>query len=114
MKGYYERKSNSKRALYSVEYQCDHPLYSTCTLFTKGKFGLAVIQKRFNQNLKATWWDAIDPWLANDIFEMPTFDQVFSKRCGVCEEGLYPVIEVRKLMYELGMKPMRREYWEHI
>lgn len=38
--------------------------------------------------------------------------EVFNKHCGILENGMYPVMNVRILMYELGMKPMKKEFWE--
>lgn len=114
MKGYYKRKSTERRLLHATVFKCDHPLYSACTLFKIGDFGLGVVQKRFNDTYKCCWFDTIDPWLANDIYDEPSFMEVFGKLSGPKENGFYPVIEVRKLMYKLGMKPMKIQYWESI
>lgn len=112
MKGYYTPLSTTTVQRHSRTVNVEHPLFSSATLFRKGEFGLLVIQKRFNNKLKVSFWGPIDPWLSNDIFEENGFDVVFNKLSGVKEDGLYPIIEVRKLMYELGMKPMKKEIWE--
>lgn len=112
MKGYYIPLSTSTRQRHSITYRCEHPLFSQATLFKSDIFGLLVIQKRFNSNLKAMFFGPIDPWLANDIFEEPKFVEVFNRLSGACEDAMYPFIEVRKLMYKLGMKPMKKEFWE--
>ena len=112
MKGNYVRKDNRRGLRHGEVYRCNHPLYSTCTLFRDSDFGLAIIQQRFNPKMKISWWDAIDPWLANDIFEDKGFNDYFIHHAGAEEDGLYPTIEVRKVMYALGMKPMKRKFWE--
>lgn len=112
MKGNYKRVSEAKRQLYSSTYNMNHVLFDNCTLYKSGELGLAVIQQRFNKTMKVSWWGPIDPWLANDIYEQPYFREFFFKRAREVADGFYPVIEVRKLMYALHMKPMKRELWE--
>lgn len=112
MKGFYTPLSTSTIQRHSKTFKCNHPLFDYATLYKSDIFGLLVIQKRFNKNLKAMFWGPIDPWLSNDIFEEHGFNDVFNKLSGVEEDGMYPIIEVRKLMYELGMKPMKKEIWE--
>lgn len=112
MKGYYKRKTDSNRLQHAVVYKCNHPLYSTCTLFKSGEMGLAVVQKRFNPDLKVSWWDVIDPWIANDMYEEKGFYVYFSKHAGFPVNGLYPTVDVRKMMYALNMKPLKKKYWE--
>lgn len=48
MKYYYEKPKTWTNA--GQTYICVHPLYNRCTLFTKGKKGLAVIQEHFNED----------------------------------------------------------------
>ena len=112
MKGNYKRVSDSKRQLHSRTYHMNHLLFDTCTLYESGNLGLGVIQQRFNEKLKVSWWGPIDGWLANDIYKTPGFSEFFLKHAREEEGGCYPVIEVRKLMYVLGMKPMVKEPWE--
>lgn len=59
MRYHYERPS-IYLSMYGVTYNCDHPVYSKCTLYQIGKRGLAVIQQRYNKNTKQTWWGEID------------------------------------------------------
>ena len=98
MKGYYTPLSTTTIQRHSRTVSVEHPLFSQATLFKKEDFGLLVIQKRFNSKLKVSFWGPIDPWLSNDIFEENEFDSIFNKLSGVEEDGLYPVIEVRKLI----------------
>ena len=58
------------------------------------------------------WWGPIDPWLVDEIFNQERFMQIFDKYAGDCENGLYPTMSVRKLMWALRMKPMIKQPWE--
>lgn len=115
MKGHHKRICEVNRLHNAKLYSCDHPLYNKCTLFVMREFdgyGLAVIQQRFNYEEKDTWWGPIDPWLTSDISNTSTFRDFFIRKAGIAENGIYPTIELRKLMYALGMKPLVKEYWE--
>ena len=93
-------------------YQCEHPLYLACTLYTEDDLGLAVIQKRFKSSLRLFWYGPIDRCLIDDIYSQPGFHDYFLKHAGVCTDGLYPTVTVRQIMYALKMKPLRKEWWE--
>lgn len=94
-------------------YRCNHPYYNSCTLLKMDDKGLAVIQQRFNKRYKWTWWGPIDPWLVDDIVENSRFSNFFLEHSGCKDEnGLYPTITVRKLMWALRMKPLTKEIWE--
>lgn len=97
---------------YGDTYTCDHPVYDKCTLYKIGEKGLAVIQQRFDSDLKSTWWSEIDPWLTDILYLHPNFKEVFNERADKCEDGLYPTVTIRQLMWALKMKPMRKERWE--
>lgn len=96
----------------AVIYRCDHILYNDCTLFRDGNVGLAVIQQRHNPVLKTTWWSTLDKKLIKEIMDSPEFPEVFRAKSGVCKCGIYPTVEVRKLMYALKKKPIPKERWE--
>ena len=93
-------------------YHCNHPRYNQCTLYLQGDRGLAVIQQRFNPGTKMTYWGVLDPELANDIYISSGFQSIFEKFSGKENGGIFPTITVRKLMWELRMKPLRKEFWE--
>lgn len=113
MKGHYSIKSTDKRAKYSKNVKCTHPLFSAYTVFTKENKGIGVIQQRFNPTYKYSWWGPIDVKLSNDIFENQKFSEWFFQNAKEPDtEGLFPTIEIRKLMYALGMKPLKKEPWE--
>ena len=111
MKYFY--KPQNKLATKGVVYACNHPIYSKCTLYLEGEIGLAVIQQRFNESLKMTWWGPIDTGLVDDIYNHPDFSKVFLEFAACKDEnGLYPTLQVRKLMWKLRMKPLKRQFWE--
>ena len=99
-------------SLYGQTYECNHPVYSKCTLFTIGDDGLAVIQQRYDEKTKHTWWTEIDPWLTDTIYLHDNFRKVFRERAGKCVDGIYPTITIRQFMWALKMKPLPRERWE--
>ena len=109
---YHYQKPTIYLSMYGVTYTCDHPVYDKCTLYEMNGKGLAVIQQRFDDDLKSTWWSEIDPWLTDDLYLHPKFKEFFDKRAGEVEEDLYPTVTIRQLMWALKMKPLPRERWE--
>lgn len=99
-------------SMYGRRYECDHPVYSVCTLYQIEERGLAVIQQRYNPESKITWWSEIDPWLTDAIYLNDKFRDLFDKYAGKCTDGLYPTITIRQLMWALRMKPLFKERWE--
>lgn len=114
MRGFYV-KPDVCMQMYGMTYHCNHPKYDACTLYldSYGIRGLAVIQQRYDKKSKHTWWGPIDPWLANDIYLARGFVDAFDELAAeVDEDLLFPTIEVRKLMWLLKLRPMRKELWE--
>lgn len=109
---YHYEKPQIYLSLYGETYICDHPVYNKCTLFKIGGKGLAVIQQRYNQSTKETWWGDIDQWLNDALYLHPNFKKVFNARSGECKDGIYPTMTIRQLMWGLKMKPLKRERWE--
>lgn len=99
MRYYYEKPEN-----YTVTkaktIECDDPLYSKCTLYEVDGKGLKVVQLRFNPKLKIFFYGPIDDYLIDDIFSREGFLENLS-------EPPYPVMDVRKLMWKLRMKPLK-------
>ena len=111
MKYYYEKPETWIAA--GEIYIWDHPMYNKCTLFRCGKRGLAVIQERFNSKTKVRWWGTVDPWLAGDLYFHDGFKEYFNEYADEKNEnGLYPTVTIRKIMWALRMKPLPKEYWE--
>lgn len=107
----YYTKPKIWKPVFGEIYICDHPLYNRCTLFKDGTKGLAVVQQRFKD--KHTYWDAIDQWLANDIYKNENFPNFFKNRAFEKDiHDLYPTVYVRQVMRALGMPPLRKEFWE--
>lgn len=112
MRYHYERPSIYS-SMYGATYSCNHPVYSSCTLYLIDGKGLAVIQQRHNKAMKYTWWNEIDPWLTDMLYLHPGFKPFFDDRSGVpCKDGLYPTVTIRQIMWALKLKPLPRERWE--
>lgn len=111
---YYYKKPGIYLSMYGRIYICEHPIYNSCTLYEIGDKGLAVIQQRFDKDTKSTWWGEVDPWLTDDLYLHPKFKEYFDKRAGTCENGLYPTVTIRQIMWALKMKPIKRERWETV
>ena len=109
---YHYEKPDLYMSMYGTTYTCDHPVYSKCTLFVIGDKGLAIIQQRFDENPKTTWWSEIDPWLTDVLYLHPKFKEFFDERSGSCTDGLYPTVTIRQIMWALKIKPLKRERWE--
>ena len=112
MKYYYEKHENWVGA--GETYICDHPMYNRCTLFRDGELGIAVIQEHFDISRKTRWWGSLEPWIAGDIYTNSNFQKFFQENAKPKNpQGLYPTFTVRKIMWTLRMKPLRREFWEN-
>jgi hypothetical protein len=111
---YYYEKPTFYTSIYGELYKCNHPVYTTCTLFRIEDKGLAIIQQRFDKLAKTTRWSEIDPWLTNDLYLHPLFKQFFDDRAGEATDGLYPTVTIRQIMWALKMKPLPRERWETV
>lgn len=111
---YHYEKPEIYVSMYGTVYECDHPVYKRCTLFTIGEKGLAVIQQRFDPISKKTWWSELDPWLTDMLYLHPKFKKYFDERSGACTDGLYPTVTIRQIMWALKMKPIHRERWETV
>ena len=102
-------------AQYGTTYSCDHPVYNECTLYTMGPRGLAVIQQRFIPENKMTYWGPIDPWLIDELYLRKGFLDYFKKYASEPDEnGLYPTVTVRQIMWKLRLSPIIRARWETV
>ena len=109
---YFYEKPTIYLSMYGNVYECDHPVYSKCTLFQENDKGLAIIQQRYDPKTKTTWWDEIDPWLVDELYLHPGFKKLFDERASGSENGLYPTVTIRQIMWALKMKPIPRQRWE--
>lgn len=109
---YHYKKPPIYLSMYGTTYACDHPVYDKCTLYLIDNKGLAVIQQRFDDDLKSTWWTEIDPWLTDVIYLHPKFKEYFEERADECTNGLYPTVTIRQIMWALKIKPMPKQRWE--
>lgn len=109
---YFYEKQEIYTHMYGQTYICDHPIYDRCTLYKLDDKGLAVIQQRYDQETKHTYWTEIDPWLIDPIYVNPKYIQFFKKYSDISHDGLYPTVSVRQIMWALRMKPLPKESWE--
>ena len=109
---YHYEKPSLYLSMYGTTYKCNHPVYSRCTLFEIGDKGLAIIQQRYDEENKTTWWTEIDPWLTDTLYLHPKFKAFFDERAGECVDGLYPTATVRQIMWALKLKRLPRSRWE--
>lgn len=109
---YHYEKPSIYTSMYGTIYECDHPVYDRCTLYKIGRNGLSVIQQRFNEHMKTTFWSEIDPWLTDPIYLHPKFKEYFDERANECNNGLYPTVTIRQIMWSLKLKPIPRQRWE--
>jgi len=109
---YHYEKPSIYLSKYGFTYTCDHPVYSKCTTFKIGKYGLSIIQQRYDPTTKSTWWGEIDPWLTDDLYLHPNFKKYFDERSGERVNGIFPTVTVRQIMWALKMKPIPKERWE--
>ena len=109
---YYFEKPSIYLSMYGKTYECKHPVYDKCTLYLLDGKGLAVIQQRFDKELKITWWSEIDPWLTDVLYLHPGFKKFFDERSGEAKDGIYPTVTIRQIMWALKLKPIKRQRWE--
>ena len=99
-------------ANYGKLHICNHPVYSRCTLYFERGVGLAVVQQRFNPDTKSTYWSEIDPWLNDALYFNDGFRDYFYTHSAKSNDGIFPTVPIRKLMWALRMKPLPKERWE--
>lgn len=111
---YYHTETTEKDVPCGAVYFCNHPLYSRCTLFLIENRGLAIIQQRYDPVTKHTYWTDIDRDLTYPIFSNRKFYNFFDKYADKVQNGVYPTVTVRQIMWALRMKPLEREPWETV
>ena len=111
---YHHQAPNIYLGLYGRRYICDHPVYNSCTLFEIGEKGLAVIQQRYDAEIKSTWWSEIDPWLTDELYLHSGFKEFFDLRANKPKDGLYPTVTIRQIMWALKLKPLPKAKWETV
>lgn len=89
-----------------------HPAYRGFTLFSDGIRGLGVVQQFYIKDFKYTYWGPLDSNLLIFIFHSPNFEDWWNTEAKTPEFGEYPIFEARKVMWALGMKPLKKELWE--
>lgn len=112
---YHHEKPQHYIQIFGEIYTCNHPVYSRCTLFKIRERGLAVIQQYYEPETKKTLWKEVENWIANELYLHKDFKRYFDERSGLVDnDGLYPTVTVRQIMWALRMKPLKRERWETV
>lgn len=111
---YHYIKPNIYLSMYGTLHICNHTVYDSCTLFKIGERGLAIIQQRFDEETKSTWWSEVDPWLTDDIYLHKDFKVYFDAKANKAINNIYPTKTVRQIMWALKMKPIKKEGWETV
>lgn len=115
MRYYYEEPEVYTSQYGPTEYFENHPIYTFCTLYRIRNRGLAVIQQQFDPKTKATYWGPIDACMTDVIYLhenfLPYFDRMASEPD---EDGYYPTVTIRQIMWALKMKPLPKERWETV
>ena len=112
MRYFIEKPEDAKNHIIYFQ-KVDHPLYNSCRLFkVSDDKGVAIVQQRFNSNLKVFWYDAPDAWIMDEIIKQSGFADYIFDHAGTDEDGVYPTVTVRQVMYALKMKPLKKEWWE--
>lgn len=109
---YHYEKPDLYLSMYGTTYECNHPAYDKCTLYLMSDKGLAVIQQRYDESTKRTWWTEIDPWLTDLLYLHPKFKAFFDDRSGECTDGIYPTVTIRQIMWAFKLKPLPKNRWE--
>ena len=115
MRYYYQNRSTEEKEDPDKGYVrwLPHKCYYLCTLFEKDNRGLAVVRPIFDEVEKTITFTALEDSLANDICNQPDFDEYFAEHADYQDaDGCYPTIGVRKIMWALRMKPLKKEEWE--
>ena len=98
---------------FGIIYHCDDELFDLGTLYLSDNIGLIVVQFQIDPVNKTFKFGPIDPGLANDIFKQPGFREFFLRFADKPDGARrYPVMNVRKVMWSLRMKPLRKDSWE--
>lgn len=103
-----------KRPTHGRSYRYEHPVYSRGTLYFRDSKGLVIIQQRYDPASRRTWWNGIDPWLVEDIYEHDGFSEFFNRYAKTESDGYFPTFTVRQVMWALRMKPLKKEPWETV
>lgn len=73
-----------------------------------------MIQQRYDPVSKRTWWNEIDEWLIDDIYEHARFEDFFYLHAKPSADGIFPTFTVRQVMWALRMKPLIKQRWETV
>lgn len=111
---YHYKKPDITVAIYGSRYSFGgkHPAYSYGTLFEDGGKGIIVVQQHVatTEKGKMCYWGEVDPDIANRIYLSPNFKKFFEENATAKN---YKIYQLRKLMWALRIKPLKRLDWEN-
>ena len=100
-------------------YQCTGKLMNVIIQYTINVLYSKWVRKvwrLFNSDMirirKKTWLGDIDPWLTDSLYLHDKFLEFFEARSGESDNGSYPTVTIRQMMWAMKMKPVKRERWE--
>lgn len=100
---------------HGYSYHCrDHPVYESGTIYFHDGKGFVVIQQRYDEKTRHTWWGEIDSWLVEEIYRAEAFPEFFKQHAKEPEHGYFPTFTVRQVMWALHMKPLKKRAWETV
>lgn len=113
---YHDKQPKHWTNYYGCLYRCNHPVYRVATLYLERGKGLCVIQQRYNDKTKTTMWGPIDPWLNDRIYLHDGFKEYFDAHAKKKNQnnGYFPTVTIRQIMWALRMKPLKKEVWETV
>ena len=101
--------------IYGEKYKCNHPVFSYGTLLQIKRHpeGVIIIQQRYDEKTKHTWWDVTEDWIINNVYLNKNFREWFRTNAKLPDKnGLYPIFTVRQVMWALRIKPLPKQVWE--
>lgn len=113
MRYHYISKNSIRK--FGKRFEHDGSFFKSATLYAIRGMGLLVVIKRFDKVSKDYYYEELPPDVANDIYINENFKEYFIQHADYPDRyGLYPVVNVRKLMWALRMKPLEKEWWEKL
>lgn len=108
---YFYEESKINTPIFGKVYANENSLYRSSTLYFEKGRGLCVVRLRFDENSKSFYFSHLEYSLANNIYLSDGFKEYFNSHA---RKYPYPVVNVRKIMWALRMKPLRKEFYEEI
>lgn len=113
MRYHYEPKNSIR--IFGERFEHPKAIFRSATLYKIRGKGLLVVTENFDERTKSFYYEELPSYLANDIYIAGGFADYFRKTAKYPDEnGLYPVVNIRKIMWALRMKPIKKAWWEEM